>query len=49
MYLAFDPLLDSIRGDARFAALMTQVGLPGVGRSSAREYHGAVAAKQQRP
>lgn len=49
MYLAFDPLLDSIRGDARFAALMTQVGLPGVGRSSAREYHGAVAAKQQHP
>ena len=37
MYLAFDPLLDNIRGDPRFAALMTQVGQPGLGLRSMRE------------
>lgn len=36
MYLAFDPLLDKIRPDPRFAALMKQVGLPGLGQRSAR-------------
>ena len=36
MYLAFDPLLDNIRGDPRFAVLMKQVGLPGIGLQSAR-------------
>ncbi len=45
MYLAFDPLLDNVRGDARFSALMTRVGLGGLGRASARRTRQSVATR----